>query len=158
MPDDAPSRGAGRRRTDAAWAPKARFSRVALLLCAAAALAPASCGGRRSVDWQGERKILSTYSGGRLYADLPRGVTTHAIMAAGESALAHRGYTIARREATADRAVLVALPPDPRLGQRVTNRGRVLREGATLEIRFDPWGNDTASREIAESMLTLMSL
>ncbi len=106
--------------------------------------------------WHGQEPVLAVYAVETLHSELPQSIPPQSIRAAAERTLRHRGYTITTSEATNDRTRIVARPPDSRLFKRVIVGSSLSPNGTRISVRIEPGGNETTSRDMLESILTLL--
>lgn len=104
----------------------------------------------------GERRLWSSYHFGTLTVELPPEVRVESATAASRAALARRGYTIRRTEATADAGCVIARPP--RGDQLVTVSLDQKLELTQMSVKIEPWGDRAASVLIAEDVLAQLGL
>lgn len=124
------------------------------LLCAL----PACQSHRVDYDWHGQEELLAVYQLGTLYATLPPDVSVHSAVAAAQMVLERRGYTITALESTDDQGHVVARPADGRTISKVRVTVRLVDGGTAVSIRTYPGGNEHASRDIFERVLTRLAL
>jgi len=109
-------------------------------------------------DWHGQQDLFAIYQLGSLHTTLPSEVSAHSVVAAGQMILQRRGYTITASESTDDQGHVIARPADGRTISRVKITVRLVDGGTSVSIRTYPGGNEHASRDILERMLTLLGL
>lgn len=115
-------------------------------------------GCRAKVEQQGRMGTTAAYSAGSLSADLPATVRVQAAVAAAESALRDRGYTIGARRASEDSGFVEAKLPRPGLFERTKVEARVTGGGTRLTVKVEPWGDEPASRAILDDVLKRLGL
>jgi hypothetical protein len=107
--------------------------------------------------WHGqEQAIVGVYAVDTLHSQLPEIVPPQSVRAAAERTLRARGYTITTSEATNDRTRVVARPPDARLFKRVIVGSSLAPQGTRVSVHIEPGGNETTSRDMLDSILTLL--
>jgi hypothetical protein len=110
------------------------------------------------LGWHGQTPVLASYQGQTLVSALPSGARVPSAVAAADQALESSGYTVTARETTTHLGRVVARVPDRRLGRIVTIDIAGQGDGSVVEIRMDPGGNENASRDLLERMLTRLGL
>ncbi len=133
-------------------------TRIVLTLAASLVLGVGGCVVSQppSYGWHGREQIAAVYVGKTLQSELPVSIPPQSVRAAAERVLANRGYTITTSEATNDRTRVVGRPSDARLFRRVIIGSSLSPSGTRVGVKIDPGGNETTSRDILESMLTLL--
>lgn len=109
-------------------------------------------------SWHGGGRIAASYTGRTLTADLPDTESVPAVIAAGDAALRHRGYTITRREATTDRGRVVGRPAGGKALEEAVISARILDTGARMTVTFKPMGDESASRAVVDDVLRRLGL
>ncbi|MFI4896421.1 MAG: hypothetical protein ACIARR_01190 [Phycisphaerales bacterium JB059] len=104
----------------------------------------------------GDRRLWSSYHFGTLTVELPPEVRVESAAAASRAALARRGYTIRRTEATADEGCVIARPP--RGDQLITVSLDQKLELTRMSVKIEPWGDRAASVLIAEDVLAQLGM
>lgn len=125
------------------------------MVCLALAALP---GCKASVEQQGHTGTLAKYSGGVLSADLASTVRVQAVIAAAESAMRDRGYTIGARRASEDSGFVEAKLPRPGLFERTQVSSKVTAGGTRVSVKVEPWGDEAASRAILDDVLKRLGL
>lgn len=132
-----------------------RLIRVAPVLFAAGICFP---GCRATPGNQGrERAITATYYLGTLVADLPESVRVPAVIAAARAALAGRGYS-AVPETTHRSGRVVGAAPVSGILDKVTVSAREIPGATRVEVKIDPFGDQTESRAILDAVLVLLGM
>lgn len=133
----------------------------------AAGLAVAMLGGgcESRYAWQGDPggRVLAAYSGRTLSTELPDNVRVPAIIAAGESALLNRGYSIVTRDATIDKGRVVGRPSDGGLAgyvgmDRVIISSKQSARGTRVWVTAEPLGDETLSRAVLDAILVRLGM
>ncbi|MCC6677416.1 MAG: DUF3568 family protein [Phycisphaerales bacterium] len=127
-----------------------------LAVCLIAAAATAGC--RSTVESQGKSRTSAAYSTGTLSADLPSTVRVQAVIAAAESALRDRGYTIGTRRAAEDSGFVEGKLPRPGLLEKTKVEARVSGGGTRVLVKVEPWGDEAASRAILDDLLKRLGM
>ena len=82
-----------------------------------------------------------------------------AVMAAAESALVQRGYSVVSRRGTEDSGRVEAVPPGarhsvwPGASERVLVSARVTPRGTQVKVTVEPLGDEAIARAILDDML-----
>ncbi len=103
--------------------------------------------------------VWATYSGPTLSAELGVDVRVPAVLAAAESALVQRGYSVVSRRGTEDSGRIEALPPGvgragkPGVWEKVWIAARVTSRGTQVKVTAEPWGDEAISRAILDDLL-----
>ncbi len=79
-------------------------------------------------------------------------------MAAAESAMLDRGYSIRSRSVTADKGRLEALAPHADSDEAVSIVAAVSGEGSRCSVTVGTWGDETLSRAILDAVLVRLGL
>jgi hypothetical protein len=111
-----------------------------------------------SLKSQGRTGITAAYRFGELRADLPDRVRVEAVLAAAESALISRGYSIRERAGTADEGRVVAEGPTQRGVSAVRVSAYVTGVGTRVAVFVGPLGDEDASRAILDAVLARMGV
>ncbi len=108
---------------------------------------------------QGSTQVLAGYNLGTLEADLPDQARPQAVVAAGEAALRHRGYSITSNTSTADRGSVKAKPPHGGFFDGSTEVwARLGSYGTRVGVKVGLAGNETESRAILDDVLARLGL
>lgn len=111
-------------------------------------------GGCRSKPaWQGRGDVLAIYRFTTLTAEFPDVVPVPGVVAAAETALRDRGYSITESKSTRDSGVVVAKGPKAGLLEKVTISPRLSDLGTRVSVRIDPLGGEAESRAILDDLL-----
>jgi hypothetical protein len=113
---------------------------------------------RPKYQYQGERGIVGTYSGGTLSANLPEGIRVPTIVAAAESMFRDRGYTIVESSSTEDAGQVIARPPRFSTFPRMEMTVQVASVGTTVLFSYRPVGNQELSRASLDALLRRLGL
>lgn len=140
--------------TSSLTAARALALSVAALLCAAVFI-----GCETTTARQGSSQILAGYNIGTLEADLPEQTRPQAVIAAGEAALRHRGYSVTSNTSTADRGSVEAKPPHGGFFDGTTEVwARLGSYGTRVGVKVGLAGNETESRAILDEILARLGL
>jgi hypothetical protein len=133
-------------------------TRIVLILAAPLILGVGGCVMSQppSYGWHGREQIAAVYVGKTLQSVLPESIPPQSVRAAAERVLTARGYTITTTEATNDRTRVVGRPSDSKLFRRVIIGSSLAPQGTRIGVKIEPGGNETAARDILESILTLL--
>lgn len=137
-------------------APQAR--QAAVLLVAALVLA-AGC--QTSERYQGESRVVATWQGRTLSAEVPDAVGVPGAHYAAVEALQARGYAVIADETTVDRGYLAASGPDgTALGgyRRVVVRTALTPAAVGVKITLEPAGDEVAARAMLDEVLRRLGL
>lgn len=118
------------------------------------ALLPACA--KPTLSYQGEDRVLASYSGSTLKTELPPEVSVEAVQAAAESVLLARGYTITTTRHDAEKGRVVGRSPadDEWFGSDETViRAYVTGAGTGITVNVEPWGDEMASRALLDALL-----
>lgn len=129
---------------------------VRLAVCMVAALVAAGC--KSTVESQGRSRTSAAYSAGTLSADLPSTVRVQAAIAAAESALRDRGYTIGTRRATEDTGFVEAKAPRAGWLEKTTVAAKISGGGTRVTVNVEPWGDQSLSRAILDDVLKRLGM
>lgn len=129
---------------------------VRLAVCVVGALAGAGC--ETTVESQGRSRTSAAYSVGALSADLPSTVRVPAAIAAAESALRDRGYTIGARRATEDSGFVEAKLPRAGWLEKTKIQAGVSGGGTRVSVKVEPWGDEAQSRAILDDVLKRLGM
>lgn len=125
----------------------------------ASLLALAAAGGcKTTVESQGKSRTSAAYSAGTLTADLPSTVRVQAAMAAAESALRDRGYTIGSKRATEDSGFVMAKQPRAGWMEKTTITAKISGGGTRVTVDVEPWGDQAQSRAILDDVLKRLGM
>ncbi len=141
--------------------PFRRASHVGVIFFAAFSLMflAAALGCETTTARQGSTQILAGYNIGTLEADLPDQTRPQAVIAAGEAALRHRGYSVTSNTSTADRGSVEAKPPHAGLFDGTTEVwARLGSYGTRVGVKVGLAGNETESRAILDDILARLGL
>ena len=135
------------------------MSRTRILVVAAAALM--SLAGCRSTKYAAHpyagQRVVASYSGRTLFAELPAGVRVPAVIAAADENFRSHGYTVSEKESTDEDGRCVGYAP----GRQGLPRGvvRCKRGGHGTEVRivYEPFGEEELSRYIFDGVLGHLS-
>lgn len=105
-----------------------------------------------------QRDVLASYRGRRLSAELPPTVRVPAAVAAAKAALMERGYAIRRSSSTEDSGQVDAVPADAGFMESISVDVRQSSGGTRIQIITSPFGSQTSSRAILDSILTNLGL
>ncbi len=103
-----------------------------------------------------DRAITAGYSFGTLTCDLGIEVTTEQVASAAEESLRLRGYSVTSRTVTADHARVVGKSAGDGWLKQAVIESNLTAEGNRLRVRAEPWGNESMSRAILDSVLSMM--
>jgi hypothetical protein len=113
----------------------------------------AGCSAKPAYQGQ-DRGVLAVYRFRTLSATLPGEIRVPAIVAASEAALRQRGYTVTHSSMSEDSARIDAEAHDAGLLESVCVKARVRPgEETSLDIRFEPLGDQTKSRALLDTIL-----
>lgn len=115
-------------------------------------------GCKATTEDHGRQNISAAYSAPTLSSDLPSTVRVQAAIAAAESALRDRGYTIGERRTTEDTGFVTAKAPNPGWLEKTTVRARVAGSTTRVTIDVEPWGDQALSRAILDDILKRLGL
>lgn len=117
-------------------------------------LAPvlAGCSSQQAYP-QSDRKLVATFRGRSLTADLPGEIRVPSVAAAAELALRHRGYGVTRSQTTEDFVKIEGEGPQSGFCEKVVIRARQIPSKTRVEIVAEPLGDQTLSRSILDEML-----
>ncbi|MFI4917165.1 MAG: hypothetical protein ACIAS6_11750 [Phycisphaerales bacterium JB060] len=113
-------------------------------------------GCQSSQRYQGQSRIVATWQGRTLSAEVPDAVGVPGAHYAAVEALLARGYALEADEATADRGYVAASGPDgTMLGshRRVVVRTALTPAAVGIRITLEPVGDEVAARAILDDVL-----
>lgn len=108
---------------------------------------------------QGSSRVLAGYNFATLETDLPDHARPQAVVAAGEAALRHRGYSVTSNTSTADRGSVEARPPHGGFFDGTTEVWAKLGAyGTRVGVKVGLLGDESESRAILDDVLTRLGL
>lgn len=112
------------------------------------------CAGcRSSYSEVGKSQVWAEYSYGTLSADLPAGVRVPAVVAAAESSLKQRGYSVASRRATAEEGAVEGKASAGGVGDDVDVGVRAVNAATRVRVRVGLVGDEARSRGILDDVM-----
>lgn len=111
-----------------------------------------------SLRAQGASAISASYSYPSLEADLPDQSRVPAVIAAADSVLRARGYSITKSASTEDAGVVRSLPPRSSDYPVVEVGAKRTTSGTRVTISVTPFGDEDLSRSVLDSILTRLGL
>jgi hypothetical protein len=140
-----------------------QFTALALMLALTLAfgLCPLLAGCQVSERYQGQSRIVATWQGRTLTAELPDAVRVPGAHYAAVEALLARGYAIEADEATADRGLVVGRGPDSTIMagyRRVVVRSALTPQHVGLSLTVEPVGDEVLARAILDDVLLRLGL
>lgn len=120
-------------------------------------VAPLGC--ETTTSRQGESRILAGYNFATVEADLPDRARPQAVVAAGEAALRHRGYSVSSSQSTADSGSVEGKPPHGGFFAGSTEVWvRLGAYGTRVGVKVGLLGDEVESRAILDDMLARLGL
>lgn len=107
---------------------------------------------------QGASAISATYAYPRLEADLPDATRVPAAIAAADSTLRARGYSVEKSTSTEEAGVVRALPPRSSDYPVVEVNATRTTSGTHVTIGVTPFGDENLSRSVLDGMLSRLGL
>lgn len=132
------------------WMRALRFQTGLLGIAVSASMLCSGCGGTML---HGPEQIPARFTLGTLRAELPGSVDVLTASAAAESALRSRGYSVVRTSITDDHAVIAGEPPRAGFLESVSVQISVTNHATAVSVRYEPLGDEPASRAIFDTML-----
>ena len=127
-------------------------------LAVAITLTAVGCSSPATLEAQGQTGVHAVFVNGGLSGSLPPDARVPSVIAAADQALASAGYIITGRDTTLHTGRLVARYPDGRLGRRVDIRAKETRSATVFTVTMKPAGDEAASRDMFERVLTRLGL
>lgn len=134
--------------------------RHARLFAAAALFAAlfAAPGCEPSIRTQGAAAVRASYSYPSLETDLPDASRAPAVIAAAESTMRARGYSITKSIATEEGGTVAGLPPRSSDYPNVEIVATRTTTGTHVKISITPFGDEELSRSLLDGILTRLGL
>lgn len=138
------------------------ISRVALphvgVIGAALLVFGGGCQRQYSVHGTGEDRIVASYSGTTLSADLPSSASIPAVLSAAEQVFRKRGYTIVETRSTEDKGMIAATPPGKSIFPRMLVRAVPTARGTTVALSYEPAGDMRLSQSVLDGIMERLEI
>ena len=131
---------------------------VALLVGMGVGIGGCAGAGADRVKLQGRSGLAAVYEGGWVSVTAPDTVRVGGAIAAAESVLRARGYSIDRSEATEEGGRVVALPPRSGGSPRVVVMSERTGAGVVIRVKREPFGDEQVSRSVMDGVLKALGL
>ena len=107
---------------------------------------------------QGNDGTVGTYSYGRASVRIAEPLRIQTIIAAANTALRARGYTIESTESTADAGRIVARQPDFKSFEKLVISAALVPGAVEISITQQPFGNEERSRALIDAILKRLGM